>query len=173
MNQSRGRLYFHRLFSIEELGFRDPEPFLAPLIREFLKIGEAVAGRWIEMPQAVLLFQIVFGQPDSGAIYLYDRRLRVFYMLGFDGPDDHLTLEEFEQLSEEYNLVRFAEQPALIEQQPAMPETFPQPVLPVVLQRVALSLAPHEGERLTVKLGEWWQAKPNVKQVWCQTTGTA
>lgn len=163
MTESRGRLYFHRLFSIEELGFRDPEPFIAPLIREFLKIGEAIAGRWIEMPYAVLLFQMVPGQADSGAIYLYDRRQRLFYMLCFDGPDDHLTLEEFEELAAEYDLLRFAEQPGLIERQ------LPMPVLPLV----AFSRTFEDGARLRIKVGERPVAKPVAKEFWLQSAGTA
>jgi hypothetical protein len=120
MNASKGALYFHRLFSVKELGFGNPEPFVGPLIREFLKIGEAVAGRWIEMPNAVLLFQIVEGKPDSGAVYLYDRPQQVFYMLCFDGEDDHLTVEDFNRLLSEYNLLRYAEQPSLVQSQPPM-----------------------------------------------------
>ncbi len=106
-------MYFSKLFTVQELGFRNPEPFIGPLIRKFLQIGEAVAGRWIEMPQGVLLFQMAPGVPDSGAIYLYDRRKQVFYMACFEGEDDHFTLEEFNQLLEEYNLIQFAEQPGL------------------------------------------------------------
>lgn len=113
MNRSRGNLYFHRLFTVRELGFGNPEPFVGPLIRQFLKIGEAVAGRWIEMPQGILILQMVPGAPASGAIYLYDRSQQVFYLVGFDGDEDNLTLEQFNQLLTEYNLVRYAEQPSL------------------------------------------------------------
>lgn len=114
MNRNSG-LYFSKLFTVQELGFKNPEPFVGPLIRQFLKIGEAVAGRWIEMPQGILLFQMVPGVPDSGAIYLYDRREQVFYIACFDGNDDHLTLEEFNQLLVEYDLLQYAEQPGLIQ----------------------------------------------------------
>jgi hypothetical protein len=74
MNASRGELHFHRLFSFHELGLGNSEPHVDRVIREFLKIGEAVAGRWIEMPCGVLLLQMVPGSPSSGAIYLYDRK---------------------------------------------------------------------------------------------------
>ncbi len=114
MNASRGELHFHRLFNLHELGLGNSEPFVDRVIREFLKIGEAVAGRWIEMPYGILLLQMVPGSPSSGAIYLYDRKEQVFYMVGFDGPDDNLTVEEFEQLVAEYGLLRYAERPALL-----------------------------------------------------------
>lgn len=178
MNSSRGNLYFHRLFSVEELGFgrKSPEPFIIPLIRKFLAIGQAVAGRWIEMPLGVLLFQLVPGQPASGAIYLYDRRQCVFYMLGFDGPEDNLTLEEFEQLVEEYNLLRFAEQPALIEQRqpPAMPpEQEVEVPLMFFLHPVVSDVPPPEPPAPIAKLGGFGPANPSVRQVWFQSTGTA
>jgi hypothetical protein len=114
MTASRGKLHFHRLFDLRQLGLANSEPFVDRIIREFLKIGEAVAGRWIEMPHGILLLQMVPGSPSSGAIYLYDRKQQVFYMVGFDGPDDNLTVEEFEQLVSEYGLLRYAERPSLM-----------------------------------------------------------
>jgi hypothetical protein len=114
MNLSRGAIHFKRLFSLRQIGVGNCEPFTDRIIRKFLEIGEGVAARWIEMPQGVLLLQMVPGQPDSGAIYLYDREKQVFYMVGFDGPEDNLTVEEFNQLLKEYKLVQYAEQPSLI-----------------------------------------------------------
>jgi hypothetical protein len=130
MSHSRGSLYFHRLFTVHELGLgQDPEPFVNRLIREFLKIGEAVAARWIEMPRGILIFQVAPERDDSGAIYLYDREQHVFFMVGFDGPDDNLTLAEFNQLLDEYGLLKYAETPSLIaahleshEQESALPK---------------------------------------------------
>jgi hypothetical protein len=84
------------------------------VIKEFLGIGEAVAARWIQMPKAVLLLQMAPENPASGAIYVYDRIRQDFYMLSFEGAEDNLTLEDFSQLLPEYNLLRYAEQPALL-----------------------------------------------------------
>ena len=117
MNRSRGVLHFSRRYTVRELGFGNPEPFVGPLIRQFLKIGEAVAGRWIEMPDGVLFLQMVQDVLDSGAIYLYDRIRQVFYQLWFEGgDDDHLTVEDFNQLLTEYDLLRYAECPKLAHQ---------------------------------------------------------
>jgi hypothetical protein len=115
MNASRGELHFNRLFNLRELGLGNCEPHVGRVIREFLKIGDAVAGRWIEMPYGVLLLQMVPGSPSSGAIYLYDRKQQVFYMLGFDGPEDNLTVQEFEQLVSEYHLLQYAERPSRLQ----------------------------------------------------------
>ena len=114
MNLSRGAIHFHRLFSLRQLAIGNCEPFTDRVIRKFLEIGEGVAARWIEMPHGILLLQMVPGQPDSGAIYLYDRQKQVFYMVGFEGAEDNLTVEEFNQLLKEYKLLRYAEQPSLI-----------------------------------------------------------
>ena len=117
MNLSRGAIHFHRLFSLRELAVRNCEPYTNRLIRKFLEIGEAVAARRIEMPRGILLLQMVPDKPDSGAVYLYDRQQEVFYLIWFDGQDDNLTSEEFNELLSEYRLVQYAEQPSRIHAQ--------------------------------------------------------
>jgi len=67
------------------------------------------------MPKAILLLQMAPENPASGAIYVYDRLCQDFYMLSFEGAEDTLTVEEFSQLLLEYNLLRFAEQPGLLQ----------------------------------------------------------
>jgi len=67
------------------------------------------------MPQGILLMPVVPGNPASGAIYVYDRQNQEFYLLSFDGPDDRLTTQDFSQLLTEYNLLQYAEQPALLQ----------------------------------------------------------
>lgn len=115
MNGSRGSISAHRLFSVRELGFGCPEPHVSRVIKAFLSIGEAVAARWIEMPKAIVLLQMVPDDPASGAIYFYDRQRQEFYLLSFEGADDTLTVEDFNQLLPEYNLLRYAERPWLLE----------------------------------------------------------
>jgi hypothetical protein len=85
------------------------------VIKTFLGIGEAVAARWIQMPNAILLLQMVPENPASGAIYVYDRLRQDFYLLSFEGAEDTLTVEEFSHLLPEYNLLRYAEQPGLLQ----------------------------------------------------------
>jgi hypothetical protein len=85
------------------------------VIKTFLGIGEAVAARWIQMPKGILLLQMVPENPVSGAIYVYDRLHQEFYMLSFDGAEDTLTLQEFAELLPEYDLLRYLEQPALLQ----------------------------------------------------------
>ena len=114
-NKSRGATTAHRLFSARDMGVGNPEPHVDRLINTFIGIGEAIAARWIQMPKAILLLQMAPENPASGAIYIYDRQRQDFYMLSFEGAEDTLTVEEFAALVREYNLLRYAEQPNLLQ----------------------------------------------------------
>lgn len=114
-NRSRGATTPHRLFSVRDLRVGNPEPHVDRVINTFLGIGEAVAARWIQMPKAILLLQMVPGNPASGAIYIYDRQRQDFYLLSFEGAEDTLTVEEFAALLEEYDLLRYAEEPSRLQ----------------------------------------------------------
>jgi hypothetical protein len=114
MEQSRGNMSAHLMFTLKDLKVAHSEPHVDRVIEEFLKIGEAVAGRWIQMPKGVLFLQKAPESPASGAIYLYDRQTQELYMLSFEGDDDHLTVEDFSSLFTEYNLLQYAEQPSLL-----------------------------------------------------------
>jgi len=114
MIQSRGRVSFHPLFTAEDIGLRK-DASVEHAIKVFLYVGEAVASRWVQMPQGVLLLQAVPDDPQSGAIYLYDRERQIFYFACFDqGRDDSLSIAEFEQLVTEYDLVSWTANPALL-----------------------------------------------------------
>jgi hypothetical protein len=114
MSQSRGAVSFEPLFTAEDIGLRK-EANVEHVMKVFITLGEGVASRWIEMPKGVLLLQTVPDNPESGAIYLYDRELQVFYFVVFDeGRDDSLTAAEFDDLVTEYNLVSWTAHPALL-----------------------------------------------------------
>jgi hypothetical protein len=117
MERTRGNITAHRLFSVRELGIGNPEPYVDRIIHAFLEIGEAIAARWIQMPKGILLMPVAPENPASGAIYVYDRQLQEFFLLSFDGPDDNLTAQDFAQLFLEYNLLQYAERPALLQPQ--------------------------------------------------------
>jgi hypothetical protein len=108
---SRGCISASRLFSLRELGISNPELHLDRVIAIFLSIGEAVAARWIQMPKAILLLQMAPDNPSSGAIYFYDRRTENFYLVCFEHDDDTLTTADFTDLLNEYDLLKYAENP--------------------------------------------------------------
>ena len=112
MSQSRGAVSFEPLFTAEDIGLRK-EANVEHVMKVFVTLGEGRASRWIEMPKGVLLLQTVPDDPASGAIYLYDRELQVFYFVVFDlGRDDNLTAAEFDDLATEYDLVSWTAHPA-------------------------------------------------------------
>jgi hypothetical protein len=49
-----------------------------------LRIAEAHVVRWVQFPAGVLFFTLVSGDPESGALYVLDRKTGVFYWLNFD-----------------------------------------------------------------------------------------
>ena len=173
MNGSRGRLYFHKLFSLASLGMKDSGLFVDRIIREFLKIGEAVAGRWIQMPHGILVFQMVPGQADSGAIYLYDRDQQVFYLMGFDGPEDNLTIEEFDQLMAEYGLLQFAEQPSLARSVPAGKISPQRMQVPVPAPSGGMNLRLRNCRSFPSKDGPRRYAHPGIVHFSFQSCGSA
>jgi len=111
MPQSRGRLRFEPLFTADELGLPE-HANIEHVIKTFLVAAEGIATRQIELPKSVLLLQTIAGNSQSGAIYLYDRERQHFYLAVFEhGADDSLSVADFDQLVEEYDLLRYAENP--------------------------------------------------------------
>jgi len=114
MSQSRGAVSFQPLFTASDIGLRK-DASVEHVMKVFVTLGEGMASRWIEMPKGILVLQTVPDDPASGAIYLYDRELQVFYFVLFDeGRDDSLTVAEFDDLVAEYNLVSWTAHPALL-----------------------------------------------------------
>lgn len=169
MTRTRGALHFHKLFNLASLGLKDSGLHVDRIIREFLKIGEAVAARWIEMPRGILLLQVVPESPHSGAIYLYDRGKQLFYMLGFDGPDDNLTPREFDELFEEYQLLRYAADPGLAQAHSV--GLTPQPRHRVTRTRPGLTLA--DFRRLISDHGLFRCRGGGLKQFGLRSAGSA
>ena len=114
MHGSKGAITAHPLYNLSELRLGSTEPHIHRIIRAFLKMGNAMAARWIEMPKGILFLQVHPEDPASGAIYVYDRQRGQFYLLEFENCDEHLTVEDFLQLLPEYNLLQFVERPSLL-----------------------------------------------------------
>jgi hypothetical protein len=111
MTESRGAIALRPMYSADQMQISNPDQCLNLVVQEFVKRCEAAARCSIQMPRVVLLLLTVPGEPESGAIYIYDRTGKNFYGVHFDGPDDDLTLLDFEQLVEEYRLLEFFENP--------------------------------------------------------------
>ena len=75
--------------------------------------------RWIEFPASVLLFLSVQGDPESGALYVLDRKTSSWYWIDFD--DQHYggySVSDFELLIHQYDILSLVERPGLLKAAP-------------------------------------------------------
>ena len=101
-----GSLYVDYVMSVQDLGIA-PNSSRWEILREFLRIGEARAERLIDEPGGLLFLQSVAGQPNSGAIYVYNESLRAFFWLRFETKDGSLNSREFDYAVRVYHLLNF------------------------------------------------------------------
>ncbi len=70
--------------------------------------------RWIELPASVLLFLLVPGDPDSGAVYVLDRKKGAWYAVDFDDEQfGGYSVRQLETLLKECNFLDLIERPGL------------------------------------------------------------
>ena len=71
--------------------------------------------KWIEFPDSVLLFVMVPGDPNSGAVYVLDRKPGVWYWIDFeDNQYGGYSLADLERLLGECSLLSLVERPGLL-----------------------------------------------------------
>ena len=93
----------------------DPGVDLQTAITALLKAAENVKiVRWIELPASVLLFLLVPGDPDSGAVYVLDRKKGTWYAVDFEDEQfGGYSVSHLETLLKECNLLDLIERPGL------------------------------------------------------------
>ena len=70
--------------------------------------------RWVEFPASVLLFLFVPGDPESGAVYVLDRKKGTWYAIDFDDEQfGGYSVSQLEQLLRECQFLDLVERPAL------------------------------------------------------------
>jgi len=70
--------------------------------------------RWIEFPHSVLLFLLVPGDPESGAVYILNRKTGTWYSVDFDDKQyGGYSVSQLEQLLKECHFLDIAERPGL------------------------------------------------------------
>jgi hypothetical protein len=68
--------------------------------------------KWVQLPQAVFVFLLVAGDPESGAFYVYDRRTHVWSWVDFDDNKfGGYTVDDFELLVRECRFLDLVEKP--------------------------------------------------------------
>jgi hypothetical protein len=71
--------------------------------------------RWIEFPAAVLLFVIVAGDPQSGAVYVLERKTGTWLWVDFEDEQcGGCSIGDFDLLMQEYDFLSLVERPALL-----------------------------------------------------------
>ena len=78
--------------------------------------SEAQIVRWVQFPAGALFFMLVPGDPESGAVYVFDRKAGIFYLINFnDQKWGGHSLTEYESLERTSGLTLLAQQPWLLE----------------------------------------------------------
>lgn len=100
------------ILSLKKLG-EDTGASVDTAVARLLEVTEhPKIEKWVQMPQAVFVFLVVAGDPESGAFYVYDRRTQVWFWVDFD--DDKYggyTVEDFERLVRECRFLDLVERP--------------------------------------------------------------
>ncbi|MGA8874981.1 MAG: hypothetical protein WCC25_22025 [Candidatus Korobacteraceae bacterium] len=91
----------------------DPGVDLQTAITALLKAAENVKiVHWIELPASVLLFLLVLGDPDSGAVYVLDRKKGTWYAVDFEDEQfGGYSVSQLETLLKECNFLDLIERP--------------------------------------------------------------
>lgn len=91
-----------------------------PAIAALLAITEnAQPLRWIEFPTSVLLFVSVQGDPESGALYLFERKTGTWFWIDFDDQQyGGYSESDFDLLLHEYDILSLVERPGLLKAAP-------------------------------------------------------
>jgi hypothetical protein len=70
--------------------------------------------RWIELPASVLLFLLVPGDPDSGAVYVLDSKKGIWYAVDFEDEQfGGYSVSQLEMLLKDCNFLDLIERPGL------------------------------------------------------------
>jgi hypothetical protein len=79
----------------------------------------AEIGRWIEFPASVLLLLLVPGDPESGAVYVFDRKQGTCYVVDFDDEQfGGYSVNQFEQLLRECQFLGLVERAGILASRP-------------------------------------------------------
>ena len=68
--------------------------------------------RWVQLPNALFVFLMVSGDPESGAFYVYDRGSRIWLWVDFDDEKfGGYTISDFDRLVRECRFLDVIENP--------------------------------------------------------------
>jgi len=103
------------LLTLEELGL-ERRATVEQASLGLARAAEAQIVRWVQFPAGVLFFTLVSGDPESGALYVFNRKTGVFYWLDFDDRKwGGYSVEDYGALVRQHKLTALAQRPALLE----------------------------------------------------------
>ena len=94
------------ILTLEDLGL-EGSVGLDQASRGLAERSEAQIVRWVQFPAGALFFTLVPEDPESGAVYVFDRKNGVFYLVDFnDQKWGGYSLAEYEVLELTHRLTR-------------------------------------------------------------------
>ena len=109
-----GTLIANPILTLEDLGW-ERSVALDQASRGLAERSEAQIVRWVQFPAGALFFTLVPDDPESGAVYVFDRRKGVFYLVDFnDEKWGGYSLAEYEVLERTHRISRLAQRPWLL-----------------------------------------------------------
>ena len=93
-----------------------PDPNLETAVAALLEATDtAEIVRWFEFPASLLLFLLVPGDPESGALYVLDRKNGTWYAVDFEDEQyGGYSVAQLEMLLNECNFLGLVERPGLL-----------------------------------------------------------
>ena len=111
------------LLTIQELGL-DRRATVQEAANGLARIAEAEIVRWVQFPAGALFFTLVSGDPESGALYVLDRKTGTLYWLNFEDQKwGGYSLDDYDALVRKHKLTALAQRPWLLEQTCQGPKT--------------------------------------------------
>ena len=108
------RLTASEILTLADLGL-DRQAGLDQASRGLAERSEAQIVRWVQFAAGALFFTLVPGDPESGGVYVFDRKEGVFYWLDFnDQKWGGYSLADYEALERTYRLSLLAQRPWLL-----------------------------------------------------------
>ncbi|HYM06059.1 MAG TPA: hypothetical protein VEU11_05820 [Terriglobales bacterium] len=104
-----------QLLTIQELGL-DRRATVEEAANSLARLAEAEIVRWVQFPAGALFFTLVSGDPESGALYVLNRKTGTLYWLNFEDQKwGGYSLDDYEALVRQHKLTTLAERPWLLE----------------------------------------------------------
>lgn len=102
------------LTPVDEVSREEP---LESAVAKLLAITDgAEIARWVQFRAGLLVFVVVPGDPESGGIYVLDRKAGTWYFVDFeDDKYGGYSEADFDYLMRECRFARLVEQPRLLE----------------------------------------------------------